>query len=235
MSDAMEVEAAETATAPAGATGGLAKKTPTSTPMDPLDSKPSSVVREGDFVILVFGDGRQIFAHCVKSWRGKAPPVKINKRSYPTANLIGLPYGTVLEVERTRLAPLPPTEDLIPHYPSAAATTTAQATDSDQARKDENNDTTFPPLEQERDNRHLLDDNTSQSLDAAALERLRNAGTDGSAIVDKVRVWLDFSLSLISNAVVRSALRVPASRLTPGPPFPIFLQSITAHCKFSHV
>ena len=55
---------------------------------DPLLASPSDCVREGDFVILAFGDGRKNFAQCVKSWNGKSPPVKINKRSYPTANLI---------------------------------------------------------------------------------------------------------------------------------------------------
>jgi tRNA (adenine-N(1)-)-methyltransferase non-catalytic subunit len=84
--------------------------------MDPLLIPPSATVREGDHVLLMFGDKRQIFAHCVTSWKGKNPPVKISKRSYPTANLVGLPYGTVLELDHTRggLVPLPPNEDVVP-------------------------------------------------------------------------------------------------------------------------
>ncbi|KAG7363716.1 Gcd10p family protein [Nitzschia inconspicua] len=80
----------------------------------------NNIIREGDFLILAFADGRQIFAQAVKSWKGKSsPPVKINKRSYPTYNLIGLPYGTVLELGSSRLLPLPDGEDLLPAYPSA--------------------------------------------------------------------------------------------------------------------
>jgi hypothetical protein len=174
--------------------------------MDPLQRQPSPIVREGDSVILVFGDGRQIFAHCVRSWKGKSPPVKINKRSYPTANLIGLPYGTVLELERSRLVPLPASEDLIPEYPSAAVMAASQRPDSnvnsntndedDDANEVDNadgDDTTFPavaPQERERDNRHIVDNNTSQGMDLQEIARLREAGVQGSTIVDKVRVQL---------------------------------------------
>ena len=34
---------------------------------DPLLALPSNIVREGDTVILVFGDGKKIFAQCLKS------------------------------------------------------------------------------------------------------------------------------------------------------------------------
>jgi tRNA (adenine-N(1)-)-methyltransferase non-catalytic subunit len=171
--------------------------------MDPLRREPSPIVREGDSVILVFGDGRQIFAQCVRNWKGKLPPVKINKRSYPTANLIGLPYGTVLELERSRLAPLPATEDLVPEYPSAAVMSASQRPESNANNEDDDannevadtdaDDTTFPtvaPQERERDNRHIVDNNTSQGMDLQEIARLREAGVQGSTIVDKVRVRL---------------------------------------------
>lgn len=181
---------------------------------DPLKRQPSNIVREGDSVILVFGDGRQIFAHCVRSWKGKSPPVKINKRSYPTANLIGLPYGTVLELERSRLAPLPAHEDLVPEYPSAAVMAAAQSQkagdtgtgsnanddmdDNETSAADPTaDDTTFPKVdvvapaqERERDNRHIVDDNKSQGMDLEAISRLREAGAQGATIVDKVRDML---------------------------------------------
>ena len=174
--------------------------------MDPLQRQPSPIVREGDSCILVFGDGRQIFAHCVRSWKGKSPPVKINKRSYPTANLIGLPYGTVLELERSRLVPLPATEDLKPEYPSAAVMAAAQRPDINAKANDEfydaseaadadGDDTTMPAVaapqqERERDNRHIVDNNTSQSMDLQEIARLRETGVQGSTIVEKVRVQL---------------------------------------------
>jgi hypothetical protein len=177
--------------------------------MDPLQRQPSPIVREGDFCILAFGDGRQIFAHCVVSWKGKSPPVKINKRSYTTANLIGLPYGTVLEVERSRLVPLPATEDLKPEFPSAAVMAAAQRPDKDDAKANDDfydaseaadadgDDTTMPAVavaapqqERERDNRHIVDNNTSQSMDLQEIARLRETGVQGSTIVEKVRVPL---------------------------------------------
>jgi tRNA (adenine-N(1)-)-methyltransferase non-catalytic subunit len=158
---------------------------------DPLLAPPSNIVRDGDTVILVFGDGKQIFAQCLKSWKGKSPPVKINKRSYPTSNLVGLPYGTVLELGISGLSPLPEGEDLVPSYPNIRATAASPAVDLQNARssqlEDEEanaDDSTFPSIEQSNDNRHLVDDNTSQSLQQSQLERLRQAGTDGSAIVE---------------------------------------------------
>ena len=162
---------------------------------DPLLFQPSPVVREGDFVILVFGDGRQIFAQCLKSWKGKSPPVKINKRSYPTANLVGLPYGTVLELGMAGLFPLPEGEDIIPEFPglpssfgsytgdfdnSTAACLHGSRLEDEEATADDN---TFPAV-QPNDNRNLFDSNTSQNLQQSTLLKLRKAGTDGSAIVN---------------------------------------------------
>lgn len=145
---------------------------------DPLLEPPSDVVREGDHVILVFGDGRQYFAQCLRSWKGKSAPVKINKRSYPTANLVGLPYGTVLEVGNIELKPLPEGEDLIPEYTPGAAKLETENDDEVDA-----DDSTFPEIEQANDNRNLVDDNNSQSLDYAQLSKLVENGTEGSAIV----------------------------------------------------
>ena len=98
---------------------------------DPLLSQqPSSKVRDGDFVLLQFADGKQIFAHCVPSWRGKSAPVKIAKRSYPTANLIGLPYGTVLELGRGGLTPLGDDEDVVPDIEVGGASVVVSRRDS---------------------------------------------------------------------------------------------------------
>lgn len=153
-----------------------------------------NVIQEGDFMILAFADGRQIFAQALKSWKGKAPPVKINKRSYPTHNLVGLPYGTVLELGSSRLMPLPEDEDVIPEYPStlssgtdggAASAKTPTALEDDEAVADDN---TFPSVDTDQscDNRNLVDDNQSQRLAAEDIERLRQSGARGSEIVDKL-------------------------------------------------
>lgn len=172
----------------------------------------SDVVREGDFVVLEFGDGRKVFAQCLKAWKGKSPPLKINKRSYPTANLVGLPYGTVLELGLSVLIPLPHGEDIVPKHPSIAPSSSnmreksydnAGSGDSDNNNNNyngarnskpdddernliEDDGSTFPSQEQVNDNRHLVDNNKSQSLRPEELMRLRRLGTHGSQIVDKL-------------------------------------------------
>lgn len=149
---------------------------------DPLLELPSPVVREGDTVILAFGDGRQIFANCVKKWRGKLPPVRINKRTYATSNLIGLPYGTVLEVGLKELEPLPDGEDIIPDYPTFAM-------EGDTAIKaDDSTMPSMPPIriEQVNDNRNLIDTNSSQTLQQSEVMKLRREGVHGKRIVEKL-------------------------------------------------
>ena len=152
--------------------------------LDPLLELPSPVVREGDFVILVFGDGRQFFAQCLNSWKGKSPPVKINRRSYPTANLVGLPYGTVLELGLSGLSPLPEGEDLLPSYPGLRDSEPMSVGLEDEEATAEDNTFPVPSMEQPMDNRNLVDDNTSQTLRHADLRKWKETGVDGSAIVD---------------------------------------------------
>ena len=145
---------------------------------DPLLKELPNIVREGDYAILIFADDRKIFAQAVKHKKGKTPPVKINKRSYNTSNLIGLSYGTVLEVGMGTLQPLSDGEDIVPSYPVSGL-------ESDQANAD---DSTFPSVnpEQNNDNRNLVDNNKSQSLQFEEIEQMRHDGTHGSAIVNKL-------------------------------------------------
>lgn len=153
--------------------------------VDPLKIQPENVVREGDYVVLLFSDGRQYFAHCLKSGKGKSPPVKINKRSYPTYNLVGLPYGTVLEVGSSKLNPLPEGEGLIPKYPDLNGSEDSKANDLEDEEANAA-DNTFPSIEQVNDNRNLVDDNKAQALDQRQVQRLRRTGTEGAVIVDKL-------------------------------------------------
>ena len=111
---------------------------------DPYLSPQSTTVQEGEFVVLVFADKRQIFAQALKSQRGKSPALKINKRTYSTSILVGLTYGTVLELNKqTGLMPLEEGEDVIP--------------DHEELTIDEDD-------HEENDNRNLVDDNTSQAI-----------------------------------------------------------------------
>jgi tRNA (adenine-N(1)-)-methyltransferase non-catalytic subunit len=137
---------------------------------------PSPVVREHDVVLLVFADGRQIFTQCTKN--GKRGPLlgtlKINKSHYSTGVLVGLPYGTVLEVGKSRLQVLAHTEDVIPSY-STAATGTGEEEGG-----------TTPSVDQPRDNRNIVDDNKSQALDQDTLLEMRRTVTDGAEMVQQI-------------------------------------------------
>ena len=76
------------------------------------------IAQWGDWVLLVFADGRHLFAE-VKKGAG----VKINRRTYPTSILAGLLYGTVLQVERNHLQVLPASEPLVPTTVAASSST----------------------------------------------------------------------------------------------------------------
>jgi len=135
----------------------------------PLLTPYSEVVQERNHVLLLFNNGHRIFAHAVKKWKGKSAPVKINKRTYSTANLIGLPFGTVLELGPKGLIPLPLDEDLIPKPSSASSLTNTVKSENINAM--------------ENDNRNLLDNNTSQSITQPELHKMQKEGTHGSEIV----------------------------------------------------
>ncbi|GAX24305.1 tRNA (adenine-N(1)-)-methyltransferase non-catalytic subunit [Fistulifera solaris] len=144
---------------------------------DPLLTLPFNTLQVGEHFLLHFSDGRQVFGQCLTKVKGMTPTVKINKRSYPTYNLIGLPYGTVLEVERNFLLPLPADEDLIPSHPLAATKVDEEIS---------NESDTGTAAARERDNRHIVDTNTSQALDQKELVELRNSCTEGAKIVEKI-------------------------------------------------
>lgn len=148
---------------------------------DPLLTLPFNTLQDGEHFLLHFSDGRQVFGQCLSKVKGTKPTVKISKRCYPTYNLIGLPYGTVLEQGKNMLIPLPAGEDIIPTNPLAAAKFDEQILA--QGISDNENNTAAT---RERDNRHLVDNNTSQGLDQNELIELRNSGTEGSKIVEKI-------------------------------------------------
>jgi len=173
---------------------------------DPLLAQPQSKVRDGDYVLLHFADGKQVFAHCVSSWRGKSPPLKVSKRSYPTANLIGLPYGTVLELGRSRLIPLAEGEDVMPDITTSAQSRSSGASSPVPppgagsgsnvpyaGSTDELSEENDPEAEGDAvtgtggyvstDNRDLVDTNTAQGISYDRVEEMREQGMHGSEIV----------------------------------------------------
>jgi len=132
---------------------------------DPIDDD-SEVVQEGQWFVLELADGKQAFGQALRKGRGKTPPVKINKRSYSTSSIIGLPYGTVLELGKNKLIHLPNEQDLVPGMILDDAVPN-------------NNDQT-------NDNRKLVENNDSQALKHDELKKLRADGTHGSKIVQSL-------------------------------------------------
>ena len=140
---------------------------PPTTTCDPYLILPSNHVSDGDYVLLIFADKRQIFAQALSAWRGKSPPLKINKRSYDTSQLIGLPYGSVLELDlKLGLVVLPEGEDIIPnstHLDALLETTNVN------------------------DNRDLMDNNESQKMTESDIAQMRSdSNVSGSSIVKAI-------------------------------------------------
>ncbi|KAL7521838.1 hypothetical protein ACHAWX_006526 [Stephanocyclus meneghinianus] len=179
--------------------------TTTTTPIDESDPLPPTV-RPHDHFLLHFADSRQIFAQAIPRTRQKSscktyPPCKINKRTYATHNLIGLPYGTVLEVGKDRLIPLEEGEDLLPGEEGVREALVGVADVQDGTDNDNSNDNNSIFLNKNNraemdtasqdstlhvtpnDNRNIHDTNTSQTLTQRQVTSLLSAGTDGSQIV----------------------------------------------------
>lgn len=156
---------------------------------DPL----ASTLRENDHFLLHFADNRQIFAQALPRWKAGTKtgfvPCKINKRTYWTHDLIGLPYGTVLEVGNERgLIPLKEGEDLIPNLSMDEVLLQSDAIKQDDAAATAaiNEDTKAAATSSNvtrNDNRNLIDDNTSQKLTTSCVEKLVESTKSGSDIV----------------------------------------------------
>lgn len=149
-----------------------------------LDPLPPTL-REGDYFLLYFADGRQLFAQCLPKWRANKtfPPCKINKKTYWTNNLIGLPYGTVLEVGRDTLIPLPEGEDLLPGAPEVVIEAAKDGAHSKNDIQSTDNGKNGSKDNAHNDNRNLIDDNTSQKLTYEHVNKLMKESSHGSDIV----------------------------------------------------
>ena len=140
---------------------------------DPYLTEQSTTVQEGEFVLLVFADKRQTFAQALKTQRGKTPSLKIHKREYSTSILVGLKYGTVLEVNKQNgLVPLGDDEDVIPDHEELNIV----EEDIQEKNSLEGND-----------NRNLVDDNTSQAITEDELDKMRSdPSLSGAKIVETI-------------------------------------------------
>ena len=167
---------------------------------DPLPPK----VRPYDHVLLHFADGRQLFAQAIPpsgndggNSNRSYPQCKINKRAYLTHCLIGLSYGTVLEVGKERLVPLDEGEDLLPDFDEdrlgvvGVGNGNGENDDGDDDGGDDEDgnggnaaSSSSSSKLRHADNRDLVDDNTSQGLSYESVRRLASSPTStGASIV----------------------------------------------------
>ncbi len=144
---------------------------------DPFLIPPSNTVSDGDYVLLIFADKRQIFAQALSSWRGKSPPLKINKRSYNTSHLVGLTYGTVLELDLKKgLVALPDGEDVIPNDLSLVDIDGCGSLEESLVERS-----------CENDNRHLVDSTDSQKITEEDIVQMRSdPSISGSTIIKTI-------------------------------------------------
>mmetsp|Transcript_11353 Transcript_11353/g.17029 ORF Transcript_11353/g.17029 Transcript_11353/m.17029 type:complete len:532 (-) Transcript_11353:218-1813(-) len=166
---------------------------------DPLRQSPSETVEDGEYIILEFSDGRQLFAHCIRDKKKCQTKLKVNKKHYPTQPFIGLKYGTVLELnrEKDKFVPLPLGEDLIPEVDETllellglGGSKKTDGKNNDGATTAEailvNDLKSSSALTLNRDNRNLVDNNTSQAITHERLEKLKEDGKCGAAIIKEL-------------------------------------------------
>ncbi|KAL9181810.1 hypothetical protein ACHAXT_012153 [Thalassiosira profunda] len=153
------------------------------------------VLREGDHFLLHFADHRQVFAQALPKWKcASFSPCKFNKRTYATHHLVGLPYGTVLEVGKEGLVPLPEGEGMLPGAPDLAirrdvangsqgAPGAGGDSNGDSGNCNGNGAAMNGAAASRNDNRNLVDDNTSQRLSVDTVQKLIDASTSGADVV----------------------------------------------------
>ncbi|TFJ84687.1 hypothetical protein NSK_004151 [Nannochloropsis salina CCMP1776] len=135
----------------------------------PPSASPPAVIQEGAWVILQMGDGRNFFA-CAQQ-KGM---MRLGRVTISLSGLIGVPYGSVLEVHPDRLVPLPGATEL---YEDLSV---GDMDGNDFARGG-------APLGEydgvSLDNRNFADTNTAQRLSMEEVEELKRSGASGQAII----------------------------------------------------
>jgi tRNA (adenine58-N1)-methyltransferase non-catalytic subunit len=168
--------------------------TTTDPPRDPLlrNRERSSIVNEGDWVILKFADEKKTL--CLKastltvSSNGR-PAIKCAKTKCSTKALVGLQYGRVVEQTKYGFVPFDLSEKLIPDL-EIPASSTAPVSVSTTAGGGENSEDPEVAEEQDRpnprDNSSLVDSKTNQHLAQADLEHLKRTERDKRKIVTSI-------------------------------------------------
>jgi len=157
----------------------------------PLSTRLSPTVLPEAWLILDFGDDRRYFAQATSSGNNAGIKLSSGKTRINTASLIGLPYGSVVEVANGKTFVRTSDDEISPAFLSDFTEisdtqfATDGATDGDTAA-------TSKPLQGKgsNDNRDLKDTSSSQSLSYETIQEMRSSGTDGETLIK----------SLISNS-----------------------------------
>ncbi|CAM6102245.1 unnamed protein product [Calypogeia fissa] len=130
-------------------------------------SKIQNIAEVGSSVLLDINDGdRMTFARLHANSTLKIANVKCSLEA-----LIGSPFGAIFEMQKSKLVRINPSE--------------SDVKSSDNGKEvDEKDESGQIEDARERDNRNLIDTNTSQTLSSGDIEKMRKDGASGKQIID---------------------------------------------------
>lgn len=135
-------------------------------------SSPTATIEEGAWVVLQMGDGRNFFAQAQRKGT-----MRLGRTNVCLGGLLGVPYGTVLEVPASgRLVPLPGTTELYEDLTVGDLDGGDFTRGGAPAAMAEYDGST-------RDNRDYGDTNTAQRMTMEEIEKLKKTGASGQAII----------------------------------------------------
>jgi len=130
---------------------------------DPYNQTESGIVQDGDHIILSFNDGRQMFTHVVRDRKKCMIKLRINRKQYSTHRFIGVPYGSVFELNKENnfeFVKLHNDEALLPEVSDMKVLSSVSS-------NNKSDDNLF------LDNRNLVDDVANQKMSHRSIEELK--------------------------------------------------------------
>ncbi|CAI9116920.1 OLC1v1018212C1 [Oldenlandia corymbosa var. corymbosa] len=120
---------------------------------------------EGCSVLLDINDGeRMVFERLTP-----AASLKIGNKKCSLQPLIGSPFGSLFELENGENGPF-----------LSRVSTVSEGNNNDSTKEEEES----PTVQESKDNRELIDNNTSQSLTGEDIEEMRRKGAKGAEIIE---------------------------------------------------
>ena len=150
----------------------------------PSNISTDNLIKENDYIFLQFNDGKRMFTQATTTPKNNKIPLKINKRSYSTSALIGLQYGTVIEIQHSKMVPLDSKEDLNPDMKNSLLGLNNDDDDNEME------------IDVRTDNRDLMDNNTAQTISCQTVEELKQ---------DTSKTGQDIIHTLIQNSTTYSS------------------------------